>query len=444
MAPAGPFPTPSLVVRELSGEPFYDAKFRYAGRQVKRRVGPAWLSRDPSTGEWRPRRGRVGDGAFDERRAHVAAAELVERLVTEWVDADRIAAERRNRGVTFREVAHAYLVWLEEVRGAKPSTIRSHRSLLAEPGVRHRRGTRATAGLIMAALGDRPASEVTTREVEELLKQVAARGVAPRTINGTREIVGAAFTYGMKSTSFSLPRNPVRDTDRRHVPSPGVLDFYSPDEIEAIGRSLENGHHRPADHVRDELEHFEDARDAEAVRIAAYCGLRLGELMALRWRDVDWTGSALTISRAISAGIEGTTKTDQIRRVPLADQPAASLDRLSRRLDFVTPGDYVFCNAYGRPIDSSALRRRYKAARDAAGLRPLRWHDLRHTFGSLLVASGVDLVSIKDAMGHAQLGTTSRYLHARPASERAAAFTAAFQAAPSSPAAAHLPVDGAS
>jgi hypothetical protein len=51
---------------------------------------------------------------------------------------------------------------------------------------------------------------------------------------------------------------------------------------------------------------------------------------------------------------------------------------------------------------------------------------LRHTFGSLLVAGGVDLVSIKDAMGHSQLPTTSRYLHARPATERAAAFTAAF------------------
>jgi integrase len=156
------------------------------------------------------------------------------------------------------------------------------------------------------------------------------------------------------------------------------------------------------------------------------CGLRLGELLALRWRDVDWTGSALTISRSLSSGIEGPTKSGHIRRVPLADQPAAALDRLPRRHDFTSADDYVFCNALGRPLDGSALRRRYKNARDAAGLRPLRWHDLRHTFGSLLVASGVDLVSIKDAMGHSQLTTTSRYLHARPATERAAAFTAAF------------------
>jgi integrase len=72
------------------------------------------------------------------------------------------------------------------------------------------------------------------------------------------------------------------------------------------------------------------------------------------------------------------------------------------------------------------LRRRFKRARDAAGLRPLRFHDLRHTYGSLLAAAGVDLVTIKSAMGHSALATTGRYLHARPASEQAEVFTRAF------------------
>ena len=65
------------------------------------------------------------------------------------------------------------------------------------------------------------------------------------------------------------------------------------------------------------------------------------------------------------------------------------------------------------------------------GLRPLRWHDLRHTYGSLLAADGVDLVAIQAAMGHSALATTGRYLHARPAAEQAARFTRAFE--PSSP-----------
>jgi len=257
--------------------------------------------------------------------------------------------------------------------------------------------------------------------------------VSVRSVNRTREIVCAAFNYAMKPTAYSLPTNPALGTDRRRVPEAGVLLFYSPEEIEAIARSLEAGFHRPAVSARDELEHFEDHRDSEAVRVAAYSGLRLGELLALRWRDVDWTGSALTISRSLSSGVEGTTKTGHVRRVPMADQAAAALDRLSQREDFTSPDDYVFCNALGRPLDGSALRRRYKRARDAAGLRPLRWHDLRHTFGSVLVAGGVDLVSVKDAMGHSQLTTTSRYLHARPATERPAAFTAAFKGSAAAP-----------
>jgi integrase len=81
----------------------------------------------------------------------------------------------------------------------------------------------------------------------------------------------------------------------------------------------------------------------------------------------------------------------------------------------------------GRHLDGSAVRRRFKRARDAAGLRPLRFHDLRHTYGSLLAAAGVDLVAIQAAMGHSALVTTSRYLHARPASEQAVVFTRAFE-----------------
>jgi integrase len=128
----------------------------------------------------------------------------------------------------------------------------------------------------------------------------------------------------------------------------------------------------------------------------------------------------------MSAGVESTTKSGRVRRVPLADQAAAALDRLSRREHFTAPNELVFCNVLGRSLDGSALRRRYRRAQIAAEARPLRFHDLRHTFGSLLAARGVDVVTIQKAMGHSALSTTSRYLHARPASEQAQAFTAAF------------------
>lgn len=78
----------------------------------------------------------------------------------------------------------------------------------------------------------------------------------------------------------------------------------------------------------------------------------------------------------------------------------------------------------------SALRRRFVAARDAAGLPALRFHDLRHTAGTLLTRV-LDPVAVKDVLGHADLKTTERYLHAIRASRLADAARRAFAAAPS-------------
>jgi integrase len=424
-------PKATLIVREHLGRPFYEAFWRHGGRQVKRRIGPAWLEADPDGTGWRRRRGRRQDGHYDEAGAHVAAAQLIAQYVADAADRERVEQERRTRGVTFREVAQSYMRWLADVAGAKPSTLRDRESVLGDPGVPRKRGAGTLSAHVMAALGDRPASKITTREVNDVLAAVSATGASASTVNKYRAVISTVFNHGCKPSTFALPGNPVNDADKRREPSPGALVFYSPDEIEAIARALGEGRHRdprfPAisDGERSARE-AEDRQDAELIRVAAYAGLRQGELLALRWRDVDFAGSALTVARAMSAGVESTTKSGRVRRVPLADQAAAALDRLSRREHFTAPGELVFCNVFGRPLDGSALRRRYRRAQNAAEVRPLRFHDLRHTFGSLLAARGVDVVTIQSAMGHSALRTTGRYLHARPASEQAQAFTAAF------------------
>ena len=361
-----------------------------------------------------PRRGRVREGYLDERRAIAAAAALVAEHVEQADSEERAERERRAQGVTFREVAHAYLDWLAGVKGAKPATLLNHRSVLAEPGIPYRRGEGVTLGHVMKALGDKPAATISTRDVEKLLAAVSASGASPRTVNKHRAIIGAIFAYGMKDSTFGLPANPAREADKRREATRGAIAYYSVEDVEALARAMDPD--------------GESAQDAEAVRVSAYAGLRLGELLALRWRDVDFAGSRLTVERALSAGVETSTKSRRVRQVPLPDQAAAALDRLSLRENFTGPGELVFCGPLGRTLDASALRRRYRKAQAAAQLAPLRWHDLRHTYGSLLAAAGVDLVKIKSAMGHSNIATTERYLHARPASEQAAEFTAAFAA----------------
>jgi len=121
----------------------------------------------------------------------------------------------------------------------------------------------------------------------------------------------------------------------------------------------------------------------------------------------------MTVSAALSAGQESSTKSRKLRTVPLATPAAAQLAQLAERDRFVGSRDLVFCGPLGDHLDSSALRRRYRRAQVAAGLRPLRFHDLRHSFGSLVVRE-VDTATLKSWMGHAKLTTTERYLHAKP------------------------------
>lgn len=106
-------------------------------------------------------------------------------------------------------------------------------------------------------------------------------------------------------------------------------------------------------------------QDAALFIVAACAGLRLGELLALRWSDVDFKAGALTVSRAMSAGEESSTKTRRARTVPLAEQAATELQRLREWPRFTSHTDHVFCRPDGAPLDRS----RFIRAQEQAGVR---------------------------------------------------------------------------
>ena len=283
----------------------------------------------------------------------------------------------------------------------------------------------------MNALGDRPAAAVATREIDALLASVARTGVTPRTVNKARAIISAIFNHGMRPSTCELAENPAKHADRRSEPDSAMLGFYSPEQVEVLACAIASGAHRDQHRVAISPEEIaaraaDDAQDGELIRVAAFAGLRRGELIALKWRDVNPVARKLTVRRTVSGTIELTsTKSRRARDVPIPDQAEAAFARLRDRTDFTGADDYVFVNRLGRRLDPSSLRRRYERARAAAGLEPLRFHDLRHTYGSLLVAGGIDLVSVKAAMGHSRISTTERYLHARPAADEAKRFSRA-------------------
>ncbi len=337
---------------------------------------------------------------------------------------------QRATGPTFRDLALAWLNNLAAVDDVKPSTLRNYRSMLAEPGTPRLRGSGVALARIMGGLGDTPVVEVTTPQVAELLDRVAADGVTRRTVNRHREVIVAIFNFGLRPDQrWGLTGNPAAATPKRREDGPGRIEVFTVEQVEALARAAEAGAWRvarPYETARiAEALRDEDRQLGELLRVAAYTGLRRGELIALRWRDVRWSERVLIVERALSGTVERTTKGRRIRYVPLADQPLAALDRLVRRANFTSGDDYVFCNAAGDRLDPSALRRRYVAARDSAALPPLRFHDLRHTAGTLLTRV-LDPVTVKDVLGHADLKTTERYLHAVRASRLADAATRAF------------------
>jgi integrase len=131
--------------------------------------------------------------------------------------------------------------------------------------------------------------------------------------------------YAQRGNCSTGILSPGREgADKRREPHPGALVFYSPEEIEAIARALTDGRHRDrstssiTDQEREVLS-AEDRQDAEIVRVTTYAGLRQGELLAMRWHDVDFAGSALTIARAMGAGVESSTKSGRVP--PVAGHP---------------------------------------------------------------------------------------------------------------------------
>ena len=414
----------ALLVAQRRAGPMYLGKWRDStGRQVKRVLGPAWVV--PDGAGWRRRRGRAPDGVLDERSAYVALAALVA------AHEEEVEAESQRVVATFAEAAERWLHHLEHVKRIKPSTLADYRYLLAPPDTPPRKRGKPPEARIMRAFGDRPLDAITPAEIGRYLARMDEDpAVGPRTVNKHRQVLCCVFEHATREDTFGLPRNPATRTDKRREPDPKPIDFYETEEVLALVRAARAGLHRdpsrPAVSVEEAAERARcDEQDAALFILAAFTGLRMGELLALRWRTVDFAAAKLVVEASWSAGALTSPKSRKFRSVPLADQPAAALARLAERERFTGRDDLVFCGALGEYLDPSALRRRYRRAQQAAGLRELRFHDLRHSFGSLVIRE-FDLASVKSFMGHAKITTTERYLHTRPRHDDAARMTKVF------------------
>lgn len=347
------------------------AKWRDQHGQHEKALGPAWTDK-----------GAPPPGFLRKREAQAKLDELL-------VDARRGLVRQQRTGLTFEEVAEQ---WYERGRCEQDwsaSTRRDYRSILDAH--------------LVPAFGPRRIETITTKDIEQWRDRLATRPAASNAAAGDRKkhsrsrsrrtinkIVGQLYSVLEYATRHcGLAANPAAPIERlRESGDAARFDFYSPDEIDKLVATATRGEHRdpsrPA--VTDAeraLRAEEDRQDAAIYLTAALSGLRRSELLALLWDDVDFEQSSIRVFEGYSDKQKGKPKSRRSRTVPMVDKVADALGELKERSHHTEDHHHVFVSREGTPLDGSALRRRYRAALIAADLRPLRFHDLRHTFGSL-------------------------------------------------------------
>lgn len=156
---------------------------------------------------------------------------------------------------------------------------------------------------------------------------------------------------------------------------------------------------------------------APMIGVAARTGMRVGELLALRWCDTDLVNERITVRRAVARGVIGTPKGGRSRVIDLSDQAVALL----RSVKHLRRGeDLVFHGEAGRLLTREEVKWPLWGACDRAEIDRFGWHVLRHTFASHLAIRGESLKAIQELLGHASIKETMRYAHLCPSVKRSA------------------------
>lgn len=417
----------NLVIRANgSGQPFYEAKWRDTDRrQAKRRLGPAFLDADGNG--WKQPKGKAPDGLLTRDDALVAMRDAI----AAWQGQQAIAQARASvsdQPQTFAEAAQRWLCRAER-RGRKVSTLTDYSYTIGVYLAATSKGSRR--------LGIGPAPFATMRLAE-------LRGTEAATIvgawfdsmpNGSRTkeklgmIVNSVFKLAVAQGWTTI--NPMDRVDREPVKyDPSSYDWYSTIEVERLIAAAGK------------------QRDGLIYAISAFAGLRCGEALAIKWADIDFETRRIKVIDNVSYGQRTTTKGGRGRTVPLINRLATMLlaykaatispgkaarsagEAATISLDGSgTPSGLVFPGNFGAEyLDPSTLRRRYAKDVKRADLRHLPMHSLRHHFGSVAVNSA-SLVQVRDWLGHADMRTTSRYLHSKSHASDADTLGAGFEAA---------------
>lgn len=249
--------------------------------------------------------------------------------------------------------------------------------------------------LAMATVGAMRLQAVQPAHIRAILDTLAVR-YSPRTVRMVRQRLHQLFEEAVNLELVG--RNPVAPVKVRNVNRPRVGTSLQPDQARQLLEALAN---------------HPDARTALAIRLMLTLGLRKGEALGLQWDDIDFEQRKLTIRRTIRYGQASAPKTSSSQRsIPLPSDLTFLMQQYRASLDlpgvvWVFPG-----NDPNRPLDYNAVNHALNRICDRLGLPRIRVHDLRHSYGSLMLSKGAPVEVVAQRMGHANPNITlSVYRH---------------------------------
>lgn len=298
-----------------------------------------------------------------------------------------------------RTVGQCLNDWLKTAEGSvRPSTLKSYRTWVLVH--------------LIPSLGNIKLRRLSPEQVQRFYRQKLDEGLSPTSVSHIHAVLHKALEQGVRWRAIPLNITDLVDKPKVMVREMKVL---SPDQAKALLVTAEG-----------------DRFEALYV-LALATGMRQGELLGLRWDDIDLEDRRIQVQANLQRTKEGlvliSPKTSRSRRrVALGEVVIAALRRHQARqgAERLAAGsawddrNLVFCNTLGRPVEATnLLRRALKPLLNRAGLPPIRFHDLRHTAATLLLSKGVHPKVVSDMLGHSQIGITlNTYSHVLPDMQR--------------------------
>ncbi len=348
-----------------------------------------------SGGQVRERPNGLWEGRYwqDGRRRSVygrTKRDAQEKLRVALINADHGVKNVAAR-VTVGEWLDEWLSTAVETR-CRPRTVESYRETVQR--------------YISPAIGRKPLARLEAEDVARMLGGLSERG----------DLSSTTVRYAYSVLRIALGRALKRGRVLRNVAT--LVDPPAKARRELRPLSAED--------ARAFLEATADDRLGPLYALAIATGLRQGELLGLRWRDVDLERRSLAVRHTLQRGtrVVAEPKTERARRtLRLGEHAAGVLREQRRRQGSIDPDAFVFATSTGRPLDSRNVTKDLQSALARAGLPRQRFHDLRHAYATLMIEAGEELSVVSRALGHADLSTTADvYAHITPAIlERAAA-----------------------